>query len=765
MSKMIFAGLSMVVILILFIVALKSRKDYGRVGRSMAWLLSAGAISMACYSIVFFSEEYQILALGYSLFFASMDWLCLCMLRYAIDYTRHKGKTTLHVKKWFIYCTYAVMMVDSVSLLCNVYFEHAVSFRVIYFQRERYLRATFSPLFYIHLCICYVFLVMSIYLLGKKALGAPVLYRKKYYMVLMILSMLAISDGIFLCIKPAVNLTVFAYSIGALFVYYFSFHYMPNYLEQYMQRLAQDKQQDIIVMFDNEDHCVYMNGNASLFLRDNEKFTKEGFEEAWDYEDEDRKLATLIKDEKKEYYSREYEALFDEDGKYMGCFFVMHDITKERALQEKYRYLATHDELTGLYNREYFFERAEEFMRSRPTEKFLIICSDIRQFKAINDIFGVETGDTVLKVMADALIRDDDGNRIYGRIAGDSFAICIPKSNLTALDRFVKNGNVLYVKNVNYPIVKHVGIYEADDMSISVSAMCDRAMLAIDSIKDDMQKEIVYYDEQLREELLQEKEMVKDLIPAFEEKQFTIYLQPQISHSSGSIVGAETLVRWNHPEKGMIAPNVFIPLMEHNGMISKLDRYVWRMACELLKRYEEQGKEISLSVNISMKDFYYLDLYKEFMSLVKEYHIAPSRLKLEITESAVMQDVPKQIALIKRLQAEGFIIEMDDFGSGYSSLNTLKDIPVDILKLDMKFMEKAEDTERSANILQMVVEMAQKLHMPVIAEGVETKEQADYLGSIGCDIVQGYYYAKPMVVEEFDRLLEEYPYQEIMERA
>lgn len=183
------------------------------------------------------------------------------------------------------------------------------------------------------------------------------------------------------------------------------------------------------------------------------------------------------------------------------------------------------------------------------------------------------------------------------------------------------------------------------------------------------------------------------------------------------------------------------------------------------KNLRIRGKKISLSVNISPKDFYYLDLYREFMGLVKEYDISPAGLKLEITESAVIMDVPKQAALIEKLQAEGFVVEMDDFGSGYSSLNTLKDIPVDILKLDMKFMEKSKNTKRSADIVQMVVAMADKLGMPVIAEGVETKEQADFLGRIGCDIIQGYYYAKPMSMEEFEQLLNKYPYRDIVQKG
>lgn len=404
-------------------------------------------------------------------------------------------------------------------------------------------------------------------------------------------------------------------------------------------------------------------------------------------------------------------------------------------------------------------------MKNNPQEQYYIICSDIRQFKVINDIFGPEAGDRILRTIADSIRDADDHNRVYGRISGDSFAICMPACNFSEDSYFMRSGSTLRIKGINYPIVNHMGIYEVDDLSLPVSSMCDRAMLAISSMKNNVQQQIIYYDEHMRKEILQEQEILKDLTPAFEEKQFTIYIQPQFNHRTGEIAGGETLVRWKHPKKGLLKPQVFTSMMEDKGLISKLDRYVWRMACEFIKKLENQGKKISLSVNISPKDFYYLDLYREFMGLVKEYDISPAGLKLEITESAVIMDVPKQVALIEKLQAEGFVVEMDDFGSGYSSLNTLKDIPVDILKLDMKFMEKSKNTKRSADIVQMVVAMADKLGMPVIAEGVETKEQADFLGRIGCDIIQGYYYAKPMSMEEFEQLLNKYPYRDIVQKG
>ena len=220
------------------------------------------------------------------------------------------------------------------------------------------------------------------------------------------------------------------------------------------------------------------------------------------------------------------------------------------------------------------------------------------------------------------------------------------------------------------------------------------------------------------------------------------------------------MVRWLHPTKGMIMPGVFIETFEKNGMIVKLDQYIWELACKQLKKWKDAGMEDKyISVNISPKDFYLTDIYKTFTELIAKYEIQPKNLKLEITETAIIMDLERQLELIEKLRKAGFVVEMDDFGSGYSSLNTLKDIPVDVLKMDMKFVEKSDNEQRSADILQMVIAMADKLGMSVIAEGVETKERADFLQSIGCDLIQGYYYSEPLTVDEFENILSEYPYE------
>ena len=233
-------------------------------------------------------------------------------------------------------------------------------------------------------------------------------------------------------------------------------------------------------------------------------------------------------------------------------------------------------------------------------------------------------------------------------------------------------------------------------------------------------------------------------------REIQIYLQPQIT-GAGEMLGAEALVRWQHPTRGMVMPGEFIEIFEQNGNIVKLDQYIWRLACEHLKRWKENGwGDKYISVNISPTDFHFIDIFSTFMELVEEHQISPKNLRLEITETAVITNLEKQLELIEKLRNAGFIVEMDDFGSGYSSLNMLKDIRVDVLKFDLHFLRNSNDMERSRKIIKSLMELSKELEMPAISEGVETEEQVEFLKGIGCDLFQGYYFARPMDIKSFE---------------
>lgn len=370
----------------------------------------------------------------------------------------------------------------------------------------------------------------------------------------------------------------------------------------------------------------------------------------------------------------------------------------------------------------------------------------------INDVFGPEVGDEILVKIAQAIQEKAKPDEIFGRVESDRFALLMHKRDFS--EQIFADGSDEIVKidcAVTYPVAIYVGIYEVLERSLPISVMCDRAFMAINAMKGKEPKKFAYYDKHLRDSILDEQQMNGEVERAIEENQFQIYLQPQVA-VDGNVAGAEVLVRWQHPKKGLLLPGSFIEVLERSGQIVKLDRCVWEMTCKKLQEWKQRGRsDMYLSVNISTRDFYFIDVYQTFMELVEKYDIEPRNLKLEITETAVMMNLQEQLKLIGKLRAAGFVVEMDDFGSGYSSLNMLKDICVDILKVDMAFLEKTGDEERGRKILKMVIELSKGLGMPVITEGVETKEQLQYLTQIGCDMFQGYYFAKPMEVETFEQ--------------
>ena len=297
----------------------------------------------------------------------------------------------------------------------------------------------------------------------------------------------------------------------------------------------------------------------------------------------------------------------------------------------------------------------------------------------------------------------------------------------------------------------HVGIYRVTDPSIDVSIMFDRAHLAQTTIKNEYNKHIAVYNEQMRDQVLWDQKISADLEKALEERQIVPYLQP-IVNNKGSIIGAEALVRWIHPEEGFLAPFKFIPVFEKNGMIVEVDKYIWRCACETLASWTDKRADMFISVNISPKDFYFMDVYAEIKDLVEEFKIEPSRLRIEITETVMMTDAEKRMAILNKFRESGFIVEMDDFGSGYSSLNQLKDMPIDVLKIDMKFLSKAEDNKRAETILRNILRLSSDLELCSLTEGVETEDQYKMLNEMGCNLFQGYYFAKPISVADFEKL-------------
>lgn len=430
---------------------------------------------------------------------------------------------------------------------------------------------------------------------------------------------------------------------------------------------------------------------------------------------------------------------------------------------------AERDILTGLYDRQAFYRKTREVIDANPSQRFAILRYDIDRFKAYNDANGMDAGDKLLARIGGAIRNNSLPNKsVFGRLEGDHFSALVPVGGFD-LKQWSCN-LLLWLEKVaqdnNSRVSFSIGVYEVSEPSLEVSLMCDRALLALRTVKQSYSGKVAFYDESMRKKLMDEQALVDEMEDALADGQFEVYFQPQVNYSGGSLIGAEALVRWDHPTRGLIMPDKFIPLFEKNGFISRLDSYVWEKSCQYIRKWTDKfgGLAISVSVNVSRADIYDPALCNKLKALVEKYSLSPSCIKLEITESSYMDDPEQLIGVVKEIQKLGFVVEMDDFGAGYSSLNTLKDVPVDILKLDVRFLSKGEeDSARGGIILSSVIRMAHWLNLPIIAEGVETKADADYLKSLSCLYMQGFYFGYPMPADDFEMMIAESK-EDVLER-
>jgi len=379
---------------------------------------------------------------------------------------------------------------------------------------------------------------------------------------------------------------------------------------------------------------------------------------------------------------------------------------------------------------------------------------DIRKFKIVNDLYGEKFGDEILYFIIKQLREICNENQFFVNLRSDVFMVVTEYENKRELVDFIQGLDEKISRYKSVKLQLSYGIYTVEDRNMELRQMEDRAAMARKRAKNSVLTNILFYKEQFKDSLYNRKFIEENMQLAINERQFQMYLQPKYSITQNVIIGAEALVRWRHPERGMIFPNQFIPVIEENGFVKKVDYYIWGEACHFIKRCQEEGVDPTpISVNVSRIHLRDNDECIQMLSeLIESSGIKKELLELEITESANDQQISQKALQLKE---EGFTLLMDDFGSGYSSLNILLETPFDVIKLDKKFMENMMVSRKGRLILEQVVTMANKLELGLLAEGVETKEQVDLLQSIGCDQVQGYYYAKPMPAENFFELLRE----------
>ena len=384
------------------------------------------------------------------------------------------------------------------------------------------------------------------------------------------------------------------------------------------------------------------------------------------------------------------------------------------------------------------------------------IVININKFRIINELHGRTSGDFVLKETAAAVasIAEKHGG-LAGRGSGDDFYLYVPHTD--GFEEDVKEIEDHLAKTYHeFPISLRVGVYACVDRSIEPEHRFDRAHLACGKKKTALTTTLEFYDTALHEKEMFEERLTLEIDTAIENKQFKVYFQPKydVTGDKPRVVSAEALIRWIHPELGFISPGSFIPLFESNGLINKLDRYVWsetaKMIADIRKKY---GKTMPISVNVSRVDFYDAALESTLLNIVSENGLEPKDLLLEITESAYSDNSSKIVETVNNLREKGFSVEMDDFGTGYSSLNMLSALPIDALKLDMRFVRNICESEKDMKMVQLVIDIAKYLDVRIIAEGVETEQQYLKLKEAGCEVIQGYSFSRPVPADAYEEII------------
>lgn len=442
----------------------------------------------------------------------------------------------------------------------------------------------------------------------------------------------------------------------------------------------------------------------------------------------------------------------------IGVCIVITMIVLQRK-ETYYRKLAMTDELTGVWNRNKFIKEAGRILNNNKNKEYYLISTDVDKFKYINDTFGYSTGDEVLKEEARQFARIFDERGCFARIVADEFAGLLecseddPEEKELSERLHTFEQNMRNYSNQYFHIQIKMGLYwiEKRDSDVTITECIDRANIAKKQIKGNLNQVVAYFDNETAKRSAFENRIEGKMEKALEDKGFCVYYQPKYDLKTGQLESAEALVRWIDPEEGMIGPNLFIPLFEKNGFIIRLDFYVYEEVCKHLKKWMEEGKKIvPISVNVSRAHLATPNFIPDLLTLLKKYEIPIELIELELTESAFSEDEEALKKMVASLKNMGFRITIDDFGSGFSSMNLLKQIPADVLKIDKAFLEEVETSAKSKIIITQVVSMAKKINMHTVCEGVETEKQADFLREIHCEVAQGFLFSKPVSAEEFE---------------
>lgn len=745
------------VLFVCCIVTVKSKIEYKR---SLVRLYLFAVITMSAYFLFLLcrTKEYALFFDG--VYFACTDWLVICMLLFFADYTKIYKRRRLHSV-----ILYGLAALDTAALLLNnvCHFMFDVDIRINRLSGQVYRANILKFPHYIHILFCCFIVSFALVLLIYRAVKYPGIYKNTY--IAMIVPFLCIAVCNFICysMNLQADVSVILYAVFVAVICYLSVLASPKKLLNRMLMKVNGDIKDAILCYDIYGNLVYANNTAQkIFFDDNNRHTQKNcmkMKDTFDNTDVDsleiikeNKVTMLIYGEER-YFTVELINLTDR-GDRVGILIKMTDKTSEIKAFEEDRIRASYDSLTGIYNRESFFEEAARVLKEDAGTPRYMIASDIKDFKMINELFGEKVGDEILKKQAMLIKKLSHRGNVYGRIGDNSFALFMPCKYYNE-DKMLKAMKSMqsFADESIYKMHIYVGVYKVTDTTESVQVMYDKARMTIEAVKGDYQRVFMHYDDRMMKQMVYENNILSEFGDAMSEGQFELYLQPQVD-CQGNIVGAEAFPCWVHPVRGVLKPDNFYPVLEKTGHAHLLDAAIWKKAIKHLAEWKHMGADdMYIALSISSKDFYYLNIYDVLTECVESCGVNPGNIKIEITETALMSNITKFMDLSVNLQEYGFEIEIDNFGRGFSSLNMLKDINADYLKLNTIILDSCfgdNTDERSKIIFKSIIDMAGKLGMKAVIEGVSDAGQDEYSKSAGCVYFQGDYYYEMVSAQEFD---------------
>ena len=751
--------LALSVIFIILIIALgfcmffslKARKP---VSRAVAFLIAGMATPVIGNLILIISSNGLLSTSGYYIYFIGMD-----LAVYSAWYFTHIYCEMGKPKKMFQILLFLLFGADIAHYILNPFLKCSFGTVMVIVEGRPYFKLIPYAGQAYHRIICYGLFFVVLTVFAIKMIKAARVYKEKYRVMLFSMIATVGVETYYIFSRQPLDISMVGFGIFGLLVYFFALKYRPLKLLDRMLAGIASEMQEALFFFDKSGKCIWTNEPGRRLIgvsENNYDDVKENIRFLFGDLDLDgsgwSKRVTRGTGDEAIYTFLSMKSVVNDRKKVIGSYLSIRDITEEQLEMKREMYRSTHDSLTGLYTKEYLYESISKRLEEDHETDYMVGYIEVSNYKVINDVFGRRFGELTLRHIAGFIDKSTSNKCIYGRISDDAFGILLdrPTFNDERVENLLSKFTVKD-ENLEHHILIHIGLYHIEpDDEIDVPTFFDSAHLATTMISDSYRHLIAYYDDNLRNEIIHNQLISNQVTEAIRTRQIRPYLQP-IVDSKGLLAGAEALVRWIHPDEGFMNPGLFIPLFEKNGLIADVDKYMWRCACELLADWKSRGIENFISVNISPRDFYYMDVIAELKKLVDEYGVDPVRLRVEITETVMATESIDILKIVEDLRACGFIVEMDDFGSGYSSLNLLKDINIDVIKIDMQFLKDSERNMKANTIIKNIISMSEELEIDTLTEGVETAKQFEKLYAMGCKLYQGYYFSKPVPVEDFEK--------------